>query len=244
MDRLHYSLVIAAVIFLTFYAADAQTPTCTPTNIISDGGFEAGGIPSTIWNDPQTSTNFGTPLCSEATCGTGSGAAPPRSGLIWAWFGGIPLPETSTLGQDVSIPAGVPASLHFWMRIGTVTAPFTDVLNVKIDNAVVQSYPEPAVAETAYTERVIDLTAFANGSVHNIQFEYIGPSSGTGSYVVDDVSLEIGPPCPTPCKNAATCFTACRCISTSRAYGKPWRINWVIQIRSIKSSPMAEKTSP
>ena len=156
-----------------------------------DGGFENGGIPSSTW-DPETSTNFGTPLCDFASCGNGGGASPPRTGLIWAWFGGIAAPETATLGQTVTIPSGGPATLHFWMRIGTVTTPFTDVLNVRVDGAIVQSYLEPATAETDYTERVINLNAFANGASHALLFEYIGPSSGTGSYVVDDVSLIAG----------------------------------------------------
>ena len=97
------------------------TPTPTPPCGISDGGFENGGIPSTIWNNPQTSTNFGTPLCDFASCGNGGGASPPRTGLVWSWFGGIAAPETATLGQDVTIPSGGSAALHFWMRIGTVT---------------------------------------------------------------------------------------------------------------------------
>ena len=238
------SLLIAAAI-LTMLAsllraeaasdAPAVTPTCTPTNIIFDGGFETGGVPSTIWNDPQTSTNFGTPLCSVATCGTGSGASPPRTGSYWAWFGGIPLPETATLGQNVTIPSGVPATLRFWMRIGTVTAPYTDVLNVKIDNVVVQAYPEPTLAETDYTERVIDLTTFANGASHNIQFEYIGPSNGTGSFIVDDVSLDIGPPCSTPAPSTTpTPSPTPICTPTERVSdgtfesGNPWA-NWTVQ---------------
>lgn len=217
--------------------APAASPTCTPTNIILDGGFETGGIPSTIWTDPQTSTNFGTPLCDDATCGTGSGTAPPRTGQVWAWFGGIPLPETARLGQNVTIPASVPASLHFWMRIGAVSAPFTDVLNVKIDNITVQSYTEPSIAETAYTERVIDLTAFANGVSHNIQFEYIGTTNGTGSYVIDDVSLEIGPPCATPSPSntatatptaSPTCTPSERIADGTFEAGNPWTA-WPVQ---------------
>lgn len=54
------------------------------------------------------------------------------------------------------------------MRIGTVTSPFTDVLNIKIDNVTVQSYTEPSIAETGYTERIVDLSAFADGGLHNI----------------------------------------------------------------------------
>jgi hypothetical protein len=168
-----------------------ETPEgCDPGNIIVDGGYETGGIPNSFW-DPETSTNFGTPLCDAASCGTGGGASPPRTGAFWAWFGGIPAPETATLGQTVFIENGVTATLNFWMRIGTVSSPFTDVLNVRVDGAIQQSFPEPAVSEGAYTLRTINLNAFANGASHQVLFEYIGPTSGTGSYVIDDVSLDI-----------------------------------------------------
>jgi len=164
---------------------------------IVDGGFEAGGIPSTTW-DPETSSNFGTPLCDVPGCGTGGGTAPPRSGAFWSWFGGIPAPETATLGQTVTIPVNSSATLNFWLRIGSVSEPFTDVLNVRVDGVIQQSFPEPAVAEGAYTLRTINLNAFANGAAHQILFEYIGPSSGTGNFTVDDVSLEICPLTPAP----------------------------------------------
>ena len=229
------------------------TPACTPPNIILDGGFETGGIPSTIWNHPQTSTNFGTPLCDFGTCGDGSGSAPPRTGLKWAWFGGIPVPETATLGQDVTIPSGT-ATLRFWMRIGAVSVPFTDVLNIKIDNVIVQSYTEPTVAETTYTERVIDLTSFANGGLHNIQFEYIGPSSGTASFVVDDVALNAGPGCATPTASPTNTSTATPtatgtpiCTPTERIAdgtfeaGNPWT-NWTVQTSTIFGTPICNTT--
>ena len=127
----------------TATASASSTPCAGGSDVIVDGGFENGGIPDTNW-PVETSTNFGTPLCDFASCGNGGGASPPRTGLIWAWFGGIAAPETATLGQTVTIPSGGPATLHFWMRIGTVTAPFTDVLNVRVDGAIVQSYLEPA----------------------------------------------------------------------------------------------------
>src|ERR1043166_3833230 len=147
-------------------------PASPQAQLINDGSFENGGIPSSTW-DPETSTNFGTPLCDFASCGNGGGASPPRTGLIWAWFGGIAAPETATLGQSVTIPAGGPATLHFWMRIGTVNAPFDDVMNVRVDGTIVQSFPEPATPRSDYTERVVDLTTFANGASHAILFEYI-----------------------------------------------------------------------
>jgi hypothetical protein len=163
------------------------------TNVLLDSGFETGGIPNTFWN-PETSTNFGTPLCDVPSCGSGGGASPPLEGAFWAWFGGIPAPETATLGQTVTIAASSSASLHFWMRIGTVSSPFTDVLNVRVDGVIQQSFPEPTVAESAYTPRTINMTPFANGLSHTILFEYIGPTSGTGSYVIDDVSVGVCTP--------------------------------------------------
>jgi len=248
------AFLIAVVLLLSFAMySTAQTglgatPTCTPLNIILDGGFETGGVPSTIWNDPQTSTNFGTPLCDPGFCGNGSGTAPPRTGLIWAWFGGIPLPETATLGQTVTVPVGT-ASLHFWMRIGTVSAPFTDVLNVKIDNVTIQTYPEPPVAETEYTEQVINLTAFADGGLHNIQFEYIGPSEGTGSYVVDDVSLlASGAGCASPSATpthtpTATPFPSCtpaeRLSDGTFEAANPWT-SWTVQTSKNFATPICD----
>lgn len=184
---------MVCILFLAFSVSYANGQTCaaTATNIIVDGGFETGGIPNTFWN-PETSTNFGTPLCDVPSCGTGGGASPPRTGAFWTWFGGIPAAETATLGQTVTIPASPSmATLRFWMRIGTVSSPFTDVLNVRVDGAIQQSFPEPTVAEGAYTERVINLNTFANGASHAILFEYIGPTTGTGSYVVDDVTLNV-----------------------------------------------------
>lgn len=197
------------------------TPNCTPGSVIADGGFETGGIPSTTWNNPQTSTNWGTALCDIGTCGTGGGTAPPRTGSFWAWFGGASSPETARLGQDVVIPPGT-ASLHFWMRIGSVSEPYTDVLNVKIDGTTILSYPEPSVAESAYMERVIDLNNFANGASHNVMFEYIGPTSGVGNFVIDDVSLISVSVCasPTPTWTPTNTATPTR-TPTATATGTP-----------------------
>lgn len=160
------------------------------SSLIADGGFETGGIPNTFWN-PETSTNFGSPLCNFATCGDGGGSAPGRTGTVWAWFGGIPAPETATLGQTVTIAASSSVSLTFWLRIGAVSSPFTDVLNIRVDGAIVQSFTEPSVAEGAYTQRTVNLNAFANGLSHQIVFEYVGPSTGIGNFTVDDVALDV-----------------------------------------------------
>jgi|GEM_PF-3605951 hypothetical protein len=49
-----------------FIKVERENKSMSPTmcnDLIVDGGFETGGIPSTLW-DPETSTNFGTPVCN------------------------------------------------------------------------------------------------------------------------------------------------------------------------------------
>ena len=183
------AIICTLLVICSDVITNAQFCTVGP-NVIVDGGFETGSIPNTFWN-PETSTNFGTPLCDVPSCGTGGGASPPRTDAFWLWFGGIPAAETATLGQTVTITAGSTAALNFWMRVGTVSAPFTDVVNVRVDGAIVATFTEPTVAEGAYTLRQINMTPFANGAAHAILFEYIGPTTGTGSFVIDDIQLNV-----------------------------------------------------
>ena len=157
-------------------------------NPIIDGGFEAGS-PWPAWTI-QTSTGFDTPLCIETTCGTGGGTAPPFAGANWAWFGGTAAAETATLGQAVTIPTtATSATLTFQMRIGAVSPPFTDTLTVSIDGTTLQTYTEPATAESGYTLRTIDVSAFADGGLHTLLFSYVGPGGDTANFSVDDVAL-------------------------------------------------------
>jgi hypothetical protein len=173
---------------------------CTPGNIIVDGGFETTN-PSTGVNPfwPATSTQYGTPFCSLTRCGNGVDTAAPRTGTFWSWLGGVSYaPETATMSQAVTFPATASSvTLNFYLRIGAVTSPFTDVVNVKVDGATQATFTEPSVAEGGYTLRSINLTAFANGASHTVLFEYIKGSNGgaadnTANFSIDDVTLDVG----------------------------------------------------
>lgn len=166
----------------------AQTG-CTPVAPgVQDGTFEAGD-PWPLWT-VQTSTNFFTPLCDLAFfCGTGNGTAPPYAGSNWAWFGGADAPEESSAGQAIVIPGGSFLFLHFQLRIGSVSPPFTDVLTVSVDGVPLAAYPEPSSPEPAYTERFVNVTAFANNGSHDLLFSYVGPTVGIGNFTVDNVEL-------------------------------------------------------
>lgn len=169
----------------------SPAPTCTPTQLLVDGGLEASD-PNTAANPnwASTSTNFGTAICTNATCPDDAGTALPRTGSAWAWFGGTANAETSTLTQSVQIPSGSPRFLNVFLRRGFVSAPFNAELRVKVDGNVVQTFSEPTTAEAAYSVRSVDLSSVANGATHSIQFEYVNPNgSGKSNFVVDDMSL-------------------------------------------------------
>jgi hypothetical protein len=153
---------------------------------VPDGGFETGD-PWPNWT-VQTSSNYGTPLCDYYTCGTGDGSAPPFEGNNWAWFGGTEAPEEATLGQSVMLPADPTLSIRFRMRIGAVTAPFTDSLLVSVDGTPLATFPEPATPENQYTLRDIPLGAFADGRTHALLWRYSSPGGGS-NFTVDNVEL-------------------------------------------------------
>lgn len=159
-----------------------------------DGGFELG-TPNPRWD--ERSTNFGTPLCTVGTCGTGGATAVPRRGTWWAWFGGVAA-ETSSLTQPVTLPAGA-AWLRFWLWNGASSGNGTDNLRVLVDGVPLFTAVEGAPAYTAgYTPVQVDLTPFADGGAHALQFEFASSGPRITSFSVDDVLLEssVFPPRP------------------------------------------------
>jgi hypothetical protein len=89
-------------------------------------------------------------------------------------------------------PAGSTATLTFYMRVASVAAPSNTTMTVTIDGTVVQTFTEPATAETGYTLRTVDLTPFANGQARTLSFNYNRPggAAGSDSILLDDVELQ------------------------------------------------------
>ncbi len=184
---------------------------CAPNaNIIVDGGFEANTDVGTNPNWTSTSTLFGSSLCTVAGCGIGGGSATPRAGNGWVWFDGTGsggAAEAGTAVQTRTIPVGT-ATLSYFLRIGAVTAPSTSTLIVRVDGTAVQTITEPAAAEAAYTQRTVDISAFADGGSHAISFNYSRPAGTTGSdnFTIDDVTLSTA--CPTATQDFGDAPTA------------------------------------
>ena len=156
-------------------------------DVVVDGGFE-GGTPSVAWT--EYSINFGTPICDVATCGTGGGTG-PRTGTYWIWLGGVN-DELGTVTQNVTIPVGT-AVLSFWLEIPVCEGGTWDTLEVKIDGVTVYytDSTDPRCDITGYVQRLIDVSAYADGSTHSLQFRGETDVSNPTNFMIDDVSLVV-----------------------------------------------------
>ena len=156
--------------------------------LIKDPSFEASYGNITYWG--QYSTNFGSPLCT-ISCG-GGGTAGPRTGAIWAWFGGTPANETASLSQTITIPNSIPdlkLQFYFWIGSAAAGSDAADIFTAKIDGTTIFSANATQIASySTYKLVSVDVSSFANGAPHTLVFS----SVTTGQIVnfnLDDVSL-------------------------------------------------------
>ncbi len=190
--------VVAVALALTNMAGPATAAVdllaCTPGNIVVDGGLEQTNFANEDANPNwvEDSSIFGTPLCSALACGS-EPTAGPRTGTFWAWFGGDDLETSSSLSQTVTFPTGATSvNLNFYLRIGAVASPFTDTLQVKVDNVTQTTFTEPSSAQGSYTQRTVNLLPFANGLAHTISFVFTHPSGENfANFSVDDITLDV-----------------------------------------------------
>ncbi|MFN3597652.1 MAG: choice-of-anchor D domain-containing protein [Rubricoccaceae bacterium] len=156
--------------------------------VVQDGSFEAG-IPNPFWE--EGSVQFGTPLCSVATCGAGSVA---RTGDIVVWFGGTPAGDQGFVAQSVAIPAGL-ATLRFWVRIpSAASGSQAGFMRARINDDVLFTVTNTQAAQYAnYTEVALDITPYAGQTVL-LTFESEILSGGTNTNIfLDDVSIDVEP---------------------------------------------------
>jgi len=156
------------------------------TNLIQDPSFEAY-TPNPYWS--ESSVILTTPLCTIADCGNGGGTAGPRTGSVWAWFGGTEVDEQATLTQTVFFPSCATATLQFYYWIGAAQPGGYGSFMAGVDGntpfisgmSQIGSYP-------TYTLVSIDVSSFANGAAHTIMF-HAYTYGGIVNFNLDDVSL-------------------------------------------------------
>ncbi|SDD61092.1 DUF11 domain-containing protein [Aquimonas voraii] len=167
------------------------------SDLIVDGSFEAPSAPA--WT--QSSTNYGSPLCDEAGCGTGGGTAGPRTGSQWMWFGGAGALEVGVAEQSVAIPAGA-TTLSFGYRLGLCAAGAgaNDFIRLTVGGTELwrRDASSAECGATAYALASVDISALA-GSTQAVRFESTSGTAGTSSnFSIDDVSLPSSPVCVAP----------------------------------------------
>ncbi len=156
----------------------------TRADIIQDGGFEAG-TPNPYWD--EYSLNFGTPLCDETSCGTGSGTAGAHSGNWWVWFGGNDTGDTAYVTQTIQMNSGSAATLSFWKWVGAA-ASTGDYMKAYIDGVEIYA-ADVTTEEPDYEQVTIDISAFADGNPHILRFA--SQTAGSGNICIDDVTLDV-----------------------------------------------------
>jgi hypothetical protein len=182
----------------TFTCSAAHTQTCSDatgdSNRVQDGGYEASLGSTTYW--AQASTNFGTPLC-DTTCNSPGGTYAARTGTIWNWLGGISnTAETASTTQTLVIPTGT-ATLTYYLSIpACAAAGGADTFSVLVDGNVLFSTTnaDASCGSTAYVLKSLNVSAYANGLNHTLQFRGVfvtGHTAGTlTNFFVDDIRLE------------------------------------------------------
>ncbi len=165
------------------------------TNLLADPGFEAG-TPNPSWD--EASSNFGTPICDPDSCGeTGQ-----RNGSFWVWFGGLSLTsEEGHVSQSITIPSTA-SELRFWLNIPSPCDSANDYVEVLIDGSQAWSLTgnDPSCGDDTYLEKIVDISTWADGGVHLVEFhsKTFSTNSGLTDFYLDDVLLIHGPPEPIP----------------------------------------------
>lgn len=152
-------------------------------DVIIDGSFEEG--PLTLgWS--TGSTNWETPICN-ATCYVGQNRA--HDGDWWVWFGGMPVPESAFVSQMIPLAQGS-AELVFRVEILAETPSVNDSFTVIVDDQSVfqiSGLDEPEYDD--YVEVRVDLSDFADGSIHLLSFDANFDGMSTTSFFLDSVEV-------------------------------------------------------
>jgi len=159
----------------------------TPAGEVADPSFEAGS-PNPSW--AEASINFDSPICDEGVCGTGTGSG-PADRFFWAWFGGVEEFEEASLSQSVVFPATV-TEMRFELEVSACDSA-SDYIEVLIDGnrEFFIDGSSPLCGLTGYTTQSVDISAYADGASHNIEFhtETFAVNLDISNFFVDAISI-------------------------------------------------------
>lgn len=158
-------------------SAQSTAAACTPSQVVTNGGFESGTSPWT-----QSSTSVITSRSGQTAHG----------GTAYAWLDGVGSTHTDTLSQSVTIPAGCgTATLSFWLHTDTAETTSSvayDKLTAKVGGTTLATYSN-LDKNTGYVRKSLDVSAFAGQTV-SLAFTGTEDSSLRTSFVLDDIALD------------------------------------------------------
>ncbi|MFJ9591385.1 M28 family peptidase [Streptomyces virginiae] len=149
---------------------------CTPRQLVVNGGFENGSSP---WS---------------ATAGviTNQSGQAPHGGSYKAWLNGYGSTHTDSASQSLTIPSGCASyRLGFFLHIDTDEDENVvyDRFTVSVAGQTLASFSN-LDANSGYVEKSYDLSAYAGQSV-TLKFNGVEDQSLQTSFVVDDVTLQV-----------------------------------------------------
>ncbi|MER5890551.1 M28 family peptidase [Streptomyces sp. NPDC001941] len=150
--------------------------TCTPAQVVANGGFESGTSPWT-----QSSVII-----------TNQAGQTPHGGSYSAWLNGWGSSHTDTLTQSLTLPAGCSSyRLSFYQHIDTdeYENVVYDRFTVQVGGQTLATYSNTDAA-AGYVQKSFDVSQFAGQTVV-LRFNGVEDQSLQTSYVVDDVTLDV-----------------------------------------------------
>ncbi|MEU3407772.1 M28 family peptidase [Streptomyces sp. NPDC006670] len=149
---------------------------CTPAQVVANGGFENGASP---WS---TTSGVITNQAGET----------PHAGAYMAWLNGWGSPRTDSASQSLTLPAGCSsARLAFYLHIDTdETEPTVyDTFTVSVGGQTLETLSN-VDAGSGYVLKSYDVSQFAGQTV-TLGFQGVEDQSLQTSFVVDDVTLQV-----------------------------------------------------
>jgi len=164
---------------------------------ISDPGFE-DGTPNPFWTEVSNNP-IGTPICEVAVCGKAGGTG-PSEGMFWVNLGSIKTYQEGSVSQSVVIPSSV-STLTFDLEIPSCDSA-ADYVELLIDDQpqLLIDGSNPRCGIVGYMTQTADISAYADGGAHDIEFhsETFSNNGGVSSFFIDAIALPGNPSMCTP----------------------------------------------
>lgn len=175
----NYSLTVTGTGSVTRtapYGLTVGSTTCTPRQLVGNGGFESGSSPWTTTSGVIDNSS------SQA----------PHSGSYKAWLDGYGSTHTDSASQSITVPAGCSSyTLGFWLHVDsaeTTTTTQYDKLTVQLGSSTVATYSNLNEA-SGYQQRTFSVPGVAGQTV-TLKFTGTEDASLQTSFVIDDVTLQ------------------------------------------------------